>query len=288
MKREMVGELEYCFAVSERRACQAIRFGRSSHRYQSVADSQAHLRMRIREIAEVRVSYGYKRIHALLEREGWRMNHKRVYRLYREEGLVLRRRSPRRRVAVRRREEQQAALAPNESWSMDFMSDQLFDGRRIRVLTLVDNFSRESLALEVAPRFRGKDVAGILGRITRQRGTPRTIRVDNGPEFTSKALDLWAYANKVELDFSRPGKPTDNALIESFNGRFRQECLNQEWFMSLADARQKAESWRIDYNDVRPHSSLGNLAPREYAEMCRDNPGPGSRNPNIGSGPENG
>jgi len=244
--------------------------------------------MRIREIAAVRVSYGYKRIHALLEREGWQMNHKRVYRIYKEEGLMLRRRNPKRRVSARKRMDQPQATAPNESWSMGFMSDQLFDGRRIRVLTLVDNFSRESLTLEVAQRFRGDDVAEILSQAVRWRGTPQSIRVDNGPEFTSKALDLWAYANQVELDFSRPGKPTDNALIESFNGSFRQECLNQEWFMSLDDARQKAEAWRMDYNEVRPHSSLGNLAPREYAELCQDNQGSKSRIANIADGPEMG
>jgi len=173
LKRELVSELQSGYAVSERMACRTICFQRSSHRYRSVADEQAFLRMRIREIAAVRVSYGYKRIHALLSREGWRMNHKRVYRIYREEGLMLRQRRPKRRVAAKRREEQQAALAPNESWSMDFMSDQLFDGRRIRVLTLVDNFSRESLALEVAQRFRGEDVAGVLSEVVRQQGKPQ-------------------------------------------------------------------------------------------------------------------
>lgn len=280
--------LELGYAVSERRACRVICFNRGSHRYQSVADPQACLRMRIREIAQVRVSYGYKRIHALLTREGWRMNHKRVYRLYREEGLMLRRQRPRRRVAAKRREEQAVAQAINESWSMDFMSDQLFDGRRIRVLTLVDNFSRESLALEVAQRFRGEDVAKVLDEIVSQRGAPQSIRVDNGPEFTSKALDLWAYANQVELDFSRPGKPTDNALIESFNGSFRHECLNQEWFLSLEDARHKAGAWQVDYNEVRPHSSLGNLAPREYAELCQDNQGPKGPITNTAAGTEKG
>jgi len=142
------------------------------------------------------------------------------------------------------------------------------------------------LALEVGHGFRGEDVARILTQVVRQRGTPQSIRVDNGPEFTSKALDLWAYAHQVELDFSRPGKPTDNALIGPFNGRFRQECLNQEWFMSLDDAR--AEAWRFDYNAHRPHIALGNLAPREYAELCQDNQGSKSRNTNIADGPENG
>jgi putative transposase len=182
---------------------------------------------------------------------------------------MLRRRGPKRHVTARRRAAQPAAAAPNESWSMDFMSDQLADGHRVRIFTLVDNFSRESLALEVGQRFRGEDVAAILERVCRWRGTPRSIHVDNGPEFTSKALDLWAFTNKVQLDFSQPGKPVDNALIESFNGRFRQECLNQEWFASLEEARQKAEVWRSEYNEVRPHSSLGNLAPGNTLRNAR-------------------
>ena len=150
---------------------------------------------------------------------------------------------------------------------MDFMADQLFNGVRFRVLTLVDNFSRESLAVEVGQRFTGDDVAAILVRIGEKRPLPGDIRVDNGPEFTSKALDLWAYDNDVKLDFSRPGKPTDKAYIESFNSQLRKECLNQHWFLSLNDAKEKIEAWRIDYNEVRPHGSLGNHAPREFARL---------------------
>lgn len=152
---------------------------------------------------------------------------------------------------------------------MDFMADELFDGRRIRVLTIVDCFSRESLAIEVGQRFRGQDVARVLMRIGAERGLPKAIRVDNGTEFTSKALDQWAYANSAPLDFSRPGKPTDNALIESFNGRLRAECLNENWFLSLEDAEEKISSWRTDYNEHRPHSALGNLAPKEFASTCQ-------------------
>jgi putative transposase len=244
--------------------------------------------MRIKEIAAVRVSYGYLRIYTLLRREGFKVNRKRVYRIYRQEGLSLRRRNPKRRVSAQRREARTVAQAANESCSMDFLSDQLFDGRKIRVLTLVDNFSRESLAVEVAQRFHGEDVAGVLEQVCRWRGRPQSIRVDNGPEFTSQALDLWAYANKVQLDFSRPGKPTDNAFIEAFNGSFRKECLNQEWFMSLEDARQKAEAWRNEYNQLRPHSSLGNLAPGVFAAKCRKGPGPRSRKTNIPAGTETG
>lgn len=214
-----------------------------------------------------RVGYGYRRLHVLLWREGWRVNHKRVYRMYRQEGLGLRKRTPRRRRACLKREPRPVASVKNECWSMDFMSDELFDGRRIRVLTLVDNHTRESLALHVAQRIRGIKVVEVLERVSKEHGKPRTIQVDNGPEFISKDVDLWAYWNHVKLDFSRPGKPTDNAYIESFNARFRLECLNEHWFMSLEDAREKTEEWRRDYNQNRPHSSLGNVPPEEYATL---------------------
>jgi putative transposase len=159
------------------------------------------------------------------------------------------------------------AEVKNECWSMDFVSDQLFDGRRLRVLTIVDNHTRESLALEVAPRIRGIEVVSVLERITREHGFPGRIHVDNGPEFISKDVDRWAYWNGVELDFSRPGKPTDNAPVEAFISRFRQECLNQHWFMSLVDAQEKIEAWRIEYNHNRPHSSLGYQSPSEFADQ---------------------
>jgi len=270
-RRELVAELQVAYEVSERRACQVLRFSRTTQRYKSVRDDQAVLRIRLRDLAAARVRYGYRRLHTLLRREGWLVNHKRIYRLYSEENLTMRTRSPRRHVSCKRRLTRSQPGRANESWSMDFMSDQLFDGRRIRVLTIVDNFTRESLAIEAGRRFTGHDVAKVLTRIGTERGLPRTIRVDNGPEFVSKALDQWAYWNKVELDFSRPGKPTDNAYIESFNARFRIECLNQNWFLSLEDARQRIESWRIDYNEQRPHSALGNLAPDEFARTGQAN-----------------
>jgi len=165
---------------------------------------------------------------------------------------------------ITRRLDRLQAVEPNEGWSMDFMSDELFDGRRIRLLTLVDNFTRESLAIEVNDRIGGHKVVDVLLQLGKERKLPRTIRVDNGSEFISKALDQWAYLNGVQLDFSRPGKPTDNGLIEAFNGRLRQECLNESWFLSLEDAREKVESWRQQYNKERPHRALGNLAPLEY------------------------
>jgi len=238
---------------------------RSTYQYCSRKDEQAALRIRIRDLAQARVSYGYQRIHVLLRREGWKVNHKRVYRLYREEGLTVRNKKPKRHVTACRRIDRPAATEPNEGWSMDFMSDELFDGRRIRLLTLVDNFTRESLAIEVNERIGGHKVVDVLMQVGKERKLPNRIRVDNGPEFISKALDQWAYLNGVQLDFSRPGKPSDNGLIEAFNGRLRQECLNESWFLSLEDAREKVESWRQQYNKERPHRALGNLAPIEYA-----------------------
>lgn len=222
--------------------------------------------MRIRDIALSRVSYGYRRVHVLLKREGWQVNHKRVYRLYKLEGLGMRPKRHHRHVTGCRRMERPTATHPNECWSMDFMSDELYNGQRIRLLTLVDNFTRESLAIEVNTHLGGQQVAEILTLVALDRGKPAKIQVDNGPEFTSKKLDQWAYINGVELDFSRLGKPTDNALIEAFNGRFREECLNQSWFLSLEDAREKIESWRQEYNSNRPHGALDNLAPEEFAE----------------------
>jgi len=263
--------------MSERRACSALGVARSTVRYLSTADPQDALRARLRQLAAERVSWGYRRLYLLLRREGWRVNHKRVLRLYREDGLCLRKKPPRRRVACLKRETRPLATRRNESWSMDFVSDQLYDGRRIRALTLVDNHTRESLAIHVGQRVRSVDVIGVLEGVAGEHGLPESIRVDNGPEFISRELDCWAYWNRVKLDFSRPGKPTDNALIESFNGRFRQECLNEHWFLSLDDARQKVEAWRRDYNERRPHSSLGNVTPSEFAR--RGPPAPASAGP---------
>ena len=194
------------------------------------------------------------------------MNHKRVYRLYCLEGLWMRPKRPRRHVSSRRREIRPLTSRPDERWAMDFMSDEIFDGRRIRLLTLVDHFTRESLAIEVDGSLGGQRVVDVLTRLALEGRKPKTISMDNGPEFTSKRLDQWAYLNGVEMDFSRPGKPTDNAMIEALNGRFRQECLNENWFLSLEDAEEKVESWRRYYNEVRPHSSLKGRAPEEYAK----------------------
>jgi len=252
------------YEVSERRACAVLCAPRASHRYRSLADRREDLRGRLRDLAGARPSYGYRRLGLLLGREGWEANHKLVFRLYREEGLGLRRRRPRRRVSAARRVKLAAAQRTNETWSMDFMSDQLYSGRWIRILTLVDNYSRECLTLRVGVSLKGDDVVEALVAVIRQRGAPRSIRVDNGTEFTSVAMDRWAYWNGVTLDFSRPGKPQDNALIEAFNSRFRQECLNEHWFLSVADAQEKVEAWRNHYNAERPHSALGNLSPQDF------------------------
>ncbi len=223
--------------------------------------------MKIKEIAAVRVRYGYKRIYVLLRREGWKINHKRVYRIYCEEGLNLRAKKKRKRPGAALRIPRQQAQGINDTWSMDFAADSLFNGKRFRVLTVVDNFSRECVAVEVGRSLKGDDVVNVLNRVKEARGVPRSIRVDNGSEFISKAVDKWAYDNKVELDFSRPGRPTDNAFAESFIGSFRDECLNVNWFLSFEDARDKIEAWRQDYNEFRPHSSLGNLTPTDFANL---------------------
>ena len=265
-RREMVERTQTNYSVSERRACRLLKQPRATQRYVSVKDDQAALRSRIREIAGVHVTWGYPRVWVKLRREGWRVNRKRVYRLYHEEKLCVGKHKPRRHRSSTTRPERTATTEANESWSMDFMADQLFDGRRFRLLTLVDDFTRESLVIEIGQRLTGNDVARALDEVALDRGAlPEKIRVDNGTEFTSRRLDQWAYLRGVKLDFSRPGKPTDNGLIEAFNGRLRAECLNENWFLSLDDAKEKVESWRRHYNVERPHSALGNLAPEEFA-----------------------
>jgi putative transposase len=201
----------------------------------------------------------------LLRREGWSVNRKRTYRLYREAGLAVRRRK-RKRIGLFERKPLPKPLAVNRSWSMDFVSDGLCDGRRLRCLAIVDDFSRECLVLEVDTSITGKRVVAVLERLADLRGLPLSITVDHGPEFEGQVLDAWAYQAGVRLSFIRPGKPVENAYIESFNGRFRDECLNEHWFLTMAHARRAIEAWRIEYNTERPHSSLGNLTPEEYAK----------------------
>ena len=225
--------------------------------------------MRLKDLAAVRVRYGCRRLHVLLRREGWSVNHKRVHRLYAEEGLSIRTKPPRRKRAWRYRQGRPGAEAVNEVWAMGSMSDQLFDGRPIRILTVVDVHTREGLSTAPRANFRAAQVVEALDQLARLRGKPKSLRVDNGPEFAGRLLDHWVYLNKVEIDFSRPGKPTGNAFIEAFNARLRAECLNASCFLSLADARDRIEEWRVHHNEERPHSALGNLTPKAFADQAQ-------------------
>ena len=229
-RRRLVVSLVAGYRVSERRGCRVLAVGRSTHRYKSRRDRQEFLRRRLRELAAVRVHWGYRRLHILLRREGWTTNHKRVYRLYSEEGLSMRTKKPRRRRSAAVRVARPVAEGPDQCWSMDFVSDALADGRRFRALTIVDNFTRESVAIEVGASLTGHRVVDVLCRLARVHRKPRWITVDNGTAFISEVPDQWARRHQVQLDLIRPGKPTENAFIESFNGRFRPECLNGHWF----------------------------------------------------------
>nr|WP_277425537.1 IS3 family transposase [Deinococcus psychrotolerans] len=220
---------------------------------------------RMTGIAQTRVRYGYRRIHVLMAREGWKINHKRLHRLYQQAGLNLWLKRLRCRVCAAHRAAREQPTQANQVWAMDFVSDALFNGKRFRTLTLIDIFTRECLAIHADQSIKAERVVEIVTEAAKGRGTPGKIRVDNGSEFISKTLDLWAYQRQVTLDFSRPRRSQDNGHIESFNGSFRDECLNTHWFLSLDDAAEKIEKWRIDSNDVRPHSSLENLAPKAFA-----------------------
>jgi putative transposase len=262
--RRAVGYLKQRFELSERRACRVLGLARSTCKYRARRVRPTKLVEQIRALAAERPRFGYRRLHVLLRRKGQMVNHKLVYRLYREEGLAVRRRK-RKKLAAGVRVPIETPRLPNQRWSMDFVHDQLADGRRFRALAIVDDCTRESVAIEVDFSLPGFRVAHVLDRLAETRGLPTTIVVDNGPEFAGRELDRWAYNRIVRMHFIRPGKPIENAFAESFNGRFRDECLNQHWFTSLEDARGKIENWRIDYNTQRPHSSLGNLTPREFA-----------------------
>jgi putative transposase len=249
--------------MSQRRACGLIGLSESSYRYRSVRQAIPELRERLLRLAAERPRWGYRRLHVLVRREGFAVNHKRVYRLYRAEGLAVRRR--RRRRLARPRIALQVPSRPNERWSLDFMSDQLADGRVFRTLNIVDDHTRECRAIEVDTSLSGPRVVRTLELLVQEHGRPSALLMDNGPEFTSRAVEAWAYCTGVALHFIQPGKPTQNAFVESFNGHFRDECLNEHWFASLAEARERIEHWRVDYNQVRPHSSLDDLTPEEYA-----------------------
>ena len=259
-KKAIADWLVETYEVSKRRACRLMQLYGSSYNYQSVKKDERALIMRIRDLAAARVRYGYRRITVLLKREGWPVGKKRVYRIYKAEGLEVRTKKRKKRAA-QRRVSLPAASAAQERWSMDFMSDRLTNGRPFRILTIVDQYTRACPLLLADTSIGGHKVAAGIG-------LPQTITVDNGPEFAGKVLDEWAYGHGIKLDFIRPGKPVENGYIESFNGRLRDELLNTELFLTLAEAKEKLEAWRLDYNTQRPHSSLGYRPPAEYAQRA--------------------
>jgi len=256
--------------LSERHACELNGLDRSSYRYEPEPDRNAQLRVRLTELARQRPRFGYRRLGVLLEKDGEVINHKRLLRVYQEAGLAVRRRE-RKRLA-RDRVGMPVLTRPNQEWSIDFVSDALANGRAIRSLTVLDDFTKESLAIEVDTSLSGLRVTRVLDRILAERGKPDGLRLDNGPEFTSRGFIAWAEQRGVPLIYIQPGKPVQNSYIESFNGRFRDECLNANWFENLADARRKIETWRLDYNQARPHSSLAYRTPEEFARQWSPSP----------------
>lgn len=254
------------YEVSERHACRLTGLARSTRRYRSrKAERDAALRMRLKELAAQRMRFGYRRLTAMLVRSGIQVNHKRVYRLYREEGLAMRVRQ-RRRIRWNGAAASPAAMRPNQRWSIDFVSDCVSSGKVIRMLTIVDDYTRECPGIEVDTSLSGWRVRRVLDRIASERGLPEALVLDNGPEFRGRAMAAWSEERRVRLEFIQPGKPMQNAYVESFNGRLRDECLNANWFTSLSDAKRKIESWRQDYNQQRPHSSLNYVPPSEFAQ----------------------
>jgi putative transposase len=253
------------YHMSERHACRLMELARTTHRYRwRKAERDSFLRERLKELAAKRMRFGYRRLTAMLARTGTPANHKRVYRLYCEEGLSMRIRQ-RRRIRWTGAANRPAATRANERWSIDFVSDCVSNGRVIRMLTMVDDYTRECPAVEVDTSLGGLRVRRVLDRVVAERGLPEAIVLDNGPEFRGRALAAWSEERGVRLEFIQPGKPVQNAYVESFNGRLRDECLNANWFTSLNDARRKIEEWRQDYNQQRPHSSLAYLSPAAFA-----------------------
>nr|WP_321284655.1 IS3 family transposase [uncultured Vibrio sp.] len=268
-KRKAVKVIQKGTQLSERRACLLVGIQRASMRYQPQSNREDDkLQARIKELALERRRFGYRRIHRLLRREGFDVNHKRVYRLYCELGLMVSKRRRRKSQYVER-EPLLLPSVPNHTWSMDFVMDALSNGRRIKCLTIVDDYTKECLDIPVATGISGDEVVMTLESIAAFRGYPEAIRTDQGPEFTGKALDQWAYQHGVILKLIQAGKPTQNAYIESFNGKFRDECLNEHWFRDLSHARDLISLWRMDYNENRPHSALGYLTPSEFAATTR-------------------
>lgn len=265
------------------RACGLVGISRSLFDYRSRRDPPGELLERIKTIATEKRRYGYRRIHVLLRREGWRVNHKRTHRLYSQAGLQVRKRR-RKRMVMGERTPIERARGPNESWSMDFVADSLANGRRVRCLAVVDDFTRECVAAVVDTSISGARVARELDEVIVMRGAPVSITVDNGPEFAGRVLDEWAYRRGIRLRFIRPGKPVENAYAESFNGKFRDECLNEHWFTSLNHARELVGQWQQEYNHERPHSSLGDLPPSVFAAKWLADQGRFTSNQPAGSG----
>jgi putative transposase len=263
MRRHAVREAMTAAELGERRACRFTGFPRSTHRYQPTRDDGA-LRGRLETLAVLKPRWGYRRLHWLLVREGWTVNRKRVQRVYRAAGLEVRRRK-RKRVSVAR-VPRPSPRGPNQRWSMDFVHDTLGDGRSLRIFTVVDDFTRACPLIAVDVALRGARVITLLDQLARVTPLPPALVCDNGSEFTSQAFDQWAHQRGLALHFIRPGKPVENAYIESFNGRLRDECLNESWFVSLADAQRTIEAWRIEYNTARPHTNLDGRTPQEFVE----------------------
>lgn len=267
-RRGVASYLRERWKLSERQACRLAKLSRSVNRYKRRPDKNAQLRTELRVLAEKYPRLGCPMLEMMLKNMGRRFNHKRLERLYRQEKLALRRRK-RKKLRVVRREPKRAS-APMERLALDFMSDALVSGRKLRVLTVVDEFTKESPLLAVEHSISGEYVVRALEQISATHGKPHSLSMDNGPEFRSNALVTWAVRNGVRLDYISPGKPTENAFIESFNSRLREECLDQQLFLSIGDARQKVEQWRKFYNELRPHSSLGGMPPSLFASRLRE------------------
>jgi putative transposase len=269
LKRQVVDYVVSHYGTTQRRACRLVQQHRSVQYYRSRKDPKLALRARMRELAQVPVRYGYRRIQVPLRREGWAVGKNQVYRLYCEEALQLRSKLPRRRRMAVTRRERYVPTWTGQAWSLDFVADQLVNGERFRMLTVVDVFSRQALAVESGYRMRAENVVAICNRLVACHGAPVRVFVDNGSEFSGRLFDLWAYHHKVRIDFSRPGKPTDNCFVETFNGSLRDECLKVYWFETLDDAKVKIDAWRQDYNESRPHQALKELTPLAFARQAR-------------------
>lgn len=267
-RRQAVAYLCEAHGVSQRRACNVMQTDRSSVRYQSKRVNDNEQREAIKRISKERRRFGYRRINVMLQREGIHMNHKKLRRIYEEEKLQVRRRGGRKRALGMRRP-MEVPDRPNQRWSLDFVSDAFTDGRRFRILTVVDDFSKENVLLVPDTSISGLRVTRELDQAFAERGMPRTIVSDNGTEFTSMAILKWVQDNGLDWHYIQPGKPTQNAFIESFNGKLRDECLNETLFASLSDAREELANWQDDYNNHRPHSSIGNLTPSEFVEKIK-------------------